>query len=126
MPYIFLTSQLTKPSDIVFIMGIAPQTEASKPTLLLFFFAKLKICLPLSAKRALFAVTTLFPFFKHSIMIDLAGSIPPINSTIISISGSLIKSLGLVVKAKDKSLANLFLALLVSHIFLTSSLIEVL
>ena len=71
------------------ITGIPPQAAASSITYTPFCLAAEKISLPCLAITALFAVTMCLPWsiaFKIKL---LAGSIPPITSTTISISGSL-------------------------------------
>ena len=87
----------TKPSLRALITGVPPATEASKPICTLFCLASLNISSPSTAKRALLAVTTCFPFLMAVLTSSPAKSVPPINSTNISTSGLFATSIKLVV-----------------------------
>ena len=87
------------PSLNTLIMGMPPATAASKAIMTPAVLALLKISLPCSAIKALLAVTTCFPFSIACNTRSLAKVSPPINSRIISISGSATIAKGSVLKA---------------------------
>jgi hypothetical protein len=70
------------------MIGIPPATLASNAYLTPAFSAAWNNSSPCSQIKALFAVITGFPFSKARRVSARASSIPPINSQIISISGS--------------------------------------
>ena len=82
----------TSPSLRDLITGMPPPTLASKPTSTPFAAAAAKMSRPSWESSALLAVTTCLPASMASRTKVLAGSMPPISSTIMSIFGSLIRS----------------------------------
>ena len=79
-----------------------PATEASNAKVTLFFLANSNSSLPKFASNALFAVTTCFLFSMALIIKSFAMVVPPISSTMTSISlsatnlnGSLVTSIEL-------------------------------
>ena len=72
-----------KDSYNVRIIGIPPNTDASKRKSTPFLLAKSNRYGPDSANKSLFAVTTFFLAFKAPSTQSLAKVVPPINSTTI-------------------------------------------
>src|SRR5256714_6272010 len=68
--------------------GMPPATDASKRRSTPEPSAVSKSSLPALARSSLLAVTTGFPDLSASVMSERAGSIPPITSTTMSMSGS--------------------------------------
>ena len=69
-------------------IGIPPATAASNLRRTWFSCARAASLGPLAAMAALLAVTTLLPFERACAMYVVAGSMPPMSSTTMSISGS--------------------------------------
>ena len=80
----------------VLIIGMPPNTDASKRKSTWFLYAKSNKYGPASANKSLLAVTTLFPCFKAASTQSFANVVPPINSTTIAIDSSLRTSSMLV------------------------------
>ena len=83
-----------KPSRKDLIIGIPPATAASNATITPLALAAAKISVPCTANKALLAVTMCLPLAIAANTNSLDKVSPPINSTITSISGWLIKVLG--------------------------------
>ena len=88
----------TKLSCRARMMGMPPPTLAPKYKFDPVSLTKENISSPCSAKRALFAVTTDFPARKARHTSSFAIPVPPINSTMMSISGSSINPNASVVR----------------------------
>jgi len=102
----------------VLIIGIPPHTLASyfrvTPLLMICSF----ILSPYFDKSSLLAVTICFPLLIDLRIKSLAGSIPPITSITIFISGSFRISLKFVVKIPSGKTVSLFLFISLTSIFL--------
>ena len=92
MPAIHSMRLAARPSRKLLMIGMPPATAASYDTATPFSAAAVKISLPCNARSALLAVTTCLPAAMASSTRLLAGSMPPITSTTMSISGSLTRS----------------------------------
>src|SRR5450755_2971533 len=76
-----------RPSRSALTIGIPPATAASKATTTPLSRAAAKISVPCTASSALFAVTTCLPAAIASRTSAFATPVPPISSTMTSISG---------------------------------------
>ena len=108
------------------IIGIPPPTLASKARLTPQRSAAWYTSFPYSAKSALLAVTTCFPFSIALRIYSLAFSTPPISSTTISISGSSITSIASTVNSSRFTEIPLSDSISRSAIFLTDTSIPTL
>ena len=85
------TSVISAPARLCFkarTMGTAPATAASNSRSQPCSTARSSSSPPCSASRSLLAVTTFFPAFSASVTYVRAGSMPPISSMTMPISGS--------------------------------------
>ena len=87
MPAIHSMRLAVRPSRSALMIGMPPATAASNATITPFACAAAKISLPCRASSALLAVTTCLPCAIASSTSVRAGSMPPISSTTMSMSG---------------------------------------
>ena len=87
MPAIHSIRLAVRPSRSALMIGMPPATAPSKATITPLACAAAKISLPCRASSALLAVTTCLPLAIACRMNVRAGSMPPISSTTMSMSG---------------------------------------
>src|SRR5467141_5217021 len=102
MPAIHSMRFAASPSRSSLMIGMPPPTEPSKATITPFFCAAAKISVPWVASSALLAVTTCLPLRIASSTSSFAMLVPPISSTMMSISASRTTR-----KASDRTFAFL-------------------
>ena len=119
-----ITSEIWFPARHCLIgrmIGIPPATAASCKKSFLFFAAVSSRICPSAAIRSLLAVTTFFPASRASRIYVLAGSMPPISSITISISGSSTISFQLSVSKDGSSIFLDAFSILRTRIFFNST-----
>ncbi len=98
MPAIHSMRLAVRPSRSALMIGMPPATAASNATITPFACAAAKISLPWRASSALLAVTTCLPLAMASSTSVRAGSMPPISSMTMSMSGCASTTLASLVR----------------------------